>query len=107
MRAGFRECRNAFVTRFNHFLEGVVAAQVHYIDRRICHFCKRDCSVDAFCFCLSGASESVIFRCRVTLSQGPLNYFVDDDAVFGMHAHQAAFVSAEVHGSKNGGIVDQ
>src|SRR5262245_59982999 len=55
----------------------------------------------------SRASESMVLRPSLPLSERALDENIDDDSVLGVHADQAALFSGRRHGLENCSVVDQ
>ncbi len=90
LRAGFGERGNATVARLAHLIKRVGATEVNDIDGRFGHLGNRDRAMYAFGFGDRRARQRVIFRRGSPLRERAFDYFVDDDAVLGVHANQPA-----------------
>ena len=88
LRAGLRVGRQAAVAGLAHFLQRLVAGQVHDVDRRARHFRERDGAARGLGLGGCGSRQGVVFRRRLAFGQRVLDDHIDGAAVLGVHANQ-------------------
>ncbi len=87
--------------------QGIEATEMNQIDRRLGHLGNGQGPVRAFRLQAGGAGQGMVFGFGMAFRQRRLDQFVDDDAVFRMHADQGAVLARLAHGPKDGAVVRQ
>src|SRR5947209_2880678 len=107
LRARLRESRQTAVARLAHLIQSVGATEVDDIDGRLGHLRNRDGAVDALGLGDCGPRQRVILRRGAALRERALDGLVDDDAVLGVHADEAAALARPRHRAEDGRVVNE
>ena len=105
LRARLGVGRQPHVARLPDLLERVRRREVDDVDRHAGHLGERDRAAGGFAFGRRRTRQRVILRRRLALAQRLLHQLVDDAAVLGVHADQAAVLAGAAQRAEDRRVV--
>src|SRR5713101_3197755 len=105
LRTGLRIDGEPAIACLAHFLQGVITAEVHNVNRRASHLRQSDRPGRSLGLRRRGPGQSVIFRRFFPFGEGLLDDYINGAAVFSMHADQPAVLCGRLKRFENAAVI--